>query len=767
MRKLLFLVMVILLIAGAAFSQSSPSSTFRRDGDTSIARTNNVRVPVYLKVGKRPDDPFPTYIKTFLAADSVGAADSHYVVLSSWLSVPVASTALQHAIAAEIYYTAETDTMKQNLVGQEISVNVPGRLVFDRTTGHYGIYGLIVNGKPTTTNANGYMEGNRFVGIYIDLADVSVGQVDSVRMDTTIGLWIPSLDGGTTDSAFVKLSVWGKNNMRTDDSMLVADALILGVGGSDSSWVYPDSIKGIAQWITKGATVPVINTRSNTTETGMLRLYGDSAQIRILHTLGSTYMQLGDSAFTASDSFYVVGYNSTNLLKFEVRTNQFRYRNSGNVIVQLPNDTPVVNQVMKVTNVTGMTATMTFENESASSGLDSTTIEGYFMEKGGDTTTGTYDFSGGTLADVYLGTIQYLTTYAIDSASLVRGQPGLTMDVTAAGGSDLRFQYNNAGLTKFYLGALERLRIDYDSLKGLNRADIKDFIRGYIDSLIADRLYARTAAVDTLVGRDTGVPTLADPLDANNYVIRNIDSAIGSVADFDTYLNIVADSPFVFNITTSAAGTEYATTTRRIKARPGANVTFTREDSTSSNLWRIAVPEDSIWDGIEDSLNNVEYIYLKFQPESWDRPLADSLFVLGPHRIFKDTDSARAMLLMDSCSAISEPKADTVYLSVALPRAGSIDTVGIVYDCSSANNFITSISLIGPDRENGLNGCDSTYQTWTDDRDNTSFVYLPLDNADKTVQNGDVWGLRIIFNHAADNGQVRLGWARFAYRKTW
>lgn len=757
MIRILVAVMAVLLLCGAVFGQGTPDNAVKRVGDTTISKANNFRVPVYLKVGKRPDDPFPTYKKAFLSADSVGV-DSHYVVMSGWLSVPIPTTTLQHAIAGEIYYTAESDTMKNNLVGQELSVNVPGRLVFDRTTGHYGIYGLIVNGKPTTTNGNGYIEGNRFVGIYIDLADVSAGQVDSVRVDTTIGLWIPSLDGGTTDSGYVKLGIWSKNNIRTDDSMLVADRIIMGTGTSDSAWFGADTISGITHWTTKGAVVPVINTRSNTSETGMLQLLGDSAQIRILHTVGATFMQFGDSAFTASDSVYLTGYSSNNLHKLEIRANKLDIRTAGNYTFRMPVTAPSgTGQVLAIATAPTPDSTYWVAN---GGGLDSTTAEGYFVNQNGDTVYGDIVFdttNGGGIkgvSRVLLSGNGFNPTVSTDAAD------------NNSGTFALRLQYGSIGGLGIYTGTTERQRAIYDSVSGLGRSDLTAWIRGYIDSLIADRLYARTAAVDTMTGRDTGVPTMGDPMDFNGYNAYNIDTAQGNIADFDTYLNIVADSPFVFNITTSATGTEYATTTRRIKARPGANVTISREDSTSFNLMRIAVPDDSIWAVVEDSLDNMQYVYLQFQAESWDRPLADSIFILGRHRIFKDTDSSRAMLCMDSASAITEPKSDTLYFSVAMPYAGSIDTVGLVYDCSSANNYITAISLLGPDRENGLNGCDSTYQTWTDDRDNTSFVYLPLDNTDKTVQNGDIWGLRIIFTHAADNGQVRIGWIRFAYRRT-
>lgn len=394
------------------------------------------------------------------------------------------------------------------------------------------------------------------------------------------------------------------------------------------------------------------------------------------------------------------------------------------------------------------------------SGLDSTTAEGYFINQYGDTLYGhlIFDTLGGPwirgVSSIFLsGNVTY---------------PVITTDAAnnGTGTYPLRLQYRSTGGVGFYAGTTERQRAIYDSISGLGRSDLTAFIRGYIDSLIADRLYAVTAAVDTLTGRDTGVPTMGDPLDMNDYSIWNIDTATGDVANFTEYLNIVADSSWAFNVTTSATGTEYITTSKRIKARPGANVVFSREDSTTFNLFRVTVPDDSIWAVVEDSLDNVQYVYLEFNPESWDRPLADSIFVLGRHRIFKDSDSSRAMLCLDSCSAISEPKSDTLYFSVAMPYAGSIDTVGLVMDCSgTGESYFTSYSLIGPDRENGLNGCDSIYQTWTDDLDYAVFTYVPLDNTDKTVQKGDIWGMRLIVNHTADNESVRIGWIRFAYRR--
>jgi len=134
---------------------------------------------------------------------------------------------MQHGDAVELYYTAEADTQQANLVGSELSVNVPGRLLMNRDSVE-GVYGLIVNSKPTTTNGHGYMEGRRFVGVYVDLADVGAGEVDSVRFDTTIGVWIPRLDGAKDDSGFTKFAVYAANNIYTNDSLFVMDRVGIG-----------------------------------------------------------------------------------------------------------------------------------------------------------------------------------------------------------------------------------------------------------------------------------------------------------------------------------------------------------------------------------------------------------------------------------------------------------------------------------------------------------------------------------------------------------
>lgn len=221
--------LLALIVSLSAWGQTPMvPDPWKKDGAEKIEprRADTVYVPIILIAGDRSGMPFSTYLSALAAQDSV-ALDSHYVVRYAWLSIPTATTHMQHGDAVELYYTAESDTQQANLIGSEISVNVPGRLIMNRDSVE-GIYGLIVNSKPTTTNGNGYMEGRRFVGVYVDLADVTAGQVDSVRFDSTIGVWIPRLDGGKNDSGFAKFAVYAANNIYTNDSLFVMDRVGIG-----------------------------------------------------------------------------------------------------------------------------------------------------------------------------------------------------------------------------------------------------------------------------------------------------------------------------------------------------------------------------------------------------------------------------------------------------------------------------------------------------------------------------------------------------------
>ena len=135
MRKILVLLVLlgvaVTVMGGALPVPPGKLKTVSTNKITPIRSGDTLYVPVMTILGDRDGLPFSTYKSVLGAQDSV-SADSHYVVAYSWLSVPIATTNLQHAGADEIYYTAETGTQEANLVGREISVNVPGRLVMNR-----------------------------------------------------------------------------------------------------------------------------------------------------------------------------------------------------------------------------------------------------------------------------------------------------------------------------------------------------------------------------------------------------------------------------------------------------------------------------------------------------------------------------------------------------------------------------------------------------------------------------------------------------------
>lgn len=705
MKRIIFAILFLLTCA-SVFGQGSVNTTWRRAADTSISRTSNVRVPVYLKVGRRPDDPFPTYLKTFLAADSV-ASNDHYIPISGWLSVPIPTTTLQHAIAGEIYYTADTGTMGNNIVGQEISVNVPGRLMFNRSTGHYGIYGLIVNGKPTTTDGHGFMSGNRFVGIYIDLADVAVGQVDSVRMDTTIGLWIPSLDGGRTDSGYVKLGIWSYNNIRTNDSMLAADAIIIGVGTSDSAWVYPDSIKGISQLITKGAVVPIINTRSNTTETGMLRLYGDSAQIRILHTLGATYMQFGDSAFASSDSLYLTGYNSTNLNKFTIRADLIDIRNLQSHTFRWPVTVPNDGDVLAV--ATGPVPDSGYWKPGG--GLDSSTAESYFISEAGDTVPGSrfWDWNYGTHTGLW--SLQFAHGGYIHAPGpwplMIGTDPS---DVVGWGG------------VEFWQNGIERMRVYYDSLDGENRAWIVNMIGAKIDSAWLEFLHAATIHTTDIQGIDTTGPvTLYSELDMNGYPIINCDSLEANRVSADT-----------------------------VRA------------NTYENLPSTLATDVEVSTVVHDSLTTYKYKKASYI-DHWNHALADNVWCYEHVKLGANTATPIHALIVDTAGDISAARADTVDAVFEFDAACTVDSVIFRAKTDNAANYITERNIVGPDDSTPDN--DSLYQTWTTDWDYTSYSTESILLANPiSVLPGETYKLRFIFYHGQDNSTQHVLWAKLGYR---
>lgn len=371
--------------------------------------------------------------------------------------------------------------------------------------------------------------------------------------------------------------------------------------------------------------------------------------------------------------------------------------------------------------------------------LDSVRV--YFVENDGDTIGGTgviFDFSNSDIQD-----LRALTVVQIDSPSTVTGKsPGLGIGV--AGTGDL-FLGNNlvdgmSGRIRFWQSSFERIRITQDSLSGLNRAWLTDWVAARIDSIISDIIVSNILRADTLDGIDTtGIPTMGDDLDMNGYSILNADSIEVHRLSADTVRGTVYEG-----LPDSLAGLNEA------KAVINDSLDIVRAE-------------------IHDSLvNPMHYKYIESQPYSWDRPLADSIIVLHNRLLHKDSDSAKAVLVIDSCRDITPSKNDTLLFVVAFEDSVTIDTIGLEYICSNANNYITAIDYTIGRNGNGGNFADSIVTagyTATTDRDATSWTYLPLDNTDRLLPKGTRFGVRIIVTHAADNGAVKIAWIRLAYRK--
>ena len=749
MKKIL-IALLFLLAACEVFGQGMPSgSLFRRVSDTALAKTNNARVPVFLKVGRRPDDPFPTYVKTFLSADSV-ASDSHYVVLSSWLSIPIPTTTLQHALAAELYYTAESDTMENNLVGQEISVNVPGRLVFDRATNHYGIYGLIVNGKPTTTNGNGYMEGRRFVGIYIDLADVSAGQVDSVRFDSTIGIWVPPLDGGRADSAFKKFSFIGANNIYTNDTLISADGLIVGAGGSDTGWYKADTILDISVWKTGSGDVPIIDSRLSGS-TPMLRLYGDSAQVRFDANQGTFLLTVGDSAFTGTllNGMTIAGRNGLYLNNFEVRSNNYTFLNQDGSRWTMPRNPGTNGQAIILDLISGTDSSHWGTPQGGSGGPRGysmgrllISVDGYYISEAGDTIANTgliWDLGDNELAiQLFRGqTLTDITGIYFDSSST--GTRDITPGRSAYLSSNpLVLNRYATGGVKFYWNTSERMKAVNTDWNGMNVSSMTDWLEAYIDSVFTAKLEAISIYTDSVQGLDTnGVPTMGDPLDMNGYSITNADSVEANRLSGDTVRASVWEG-----LPDSLAGIS------EVKAL----VTDSLDDVRAA-----------LQAAINASLGETQILNLV--PSSWPRPLADSIIVMGPKEIWPDSDSSRTVALIDSSFKVGTGSAirDTIGFSAVMPDTGRIDSIFISYISSGANHFITETSTMQA-RITGGGQSDSLVEKITTDRDFTTWTNLWINTTDMVVGKNKRVKVRLIFDHTGV-GTVTVGEVTAAWRR--
>ena len=287
-----------------------------------LTQFDTVRVPTFLWTGKRPDDPLLAWEKALLVGDSVSDPSKPHIAGIFWLSIPaVGGKYPDHALAAEIYYTNAGDTIYGNIIGQEISVNFPGHMVFHPDSSKQ-LYGLIVNSKPI--KPGGAIDAPYATLLYLDMFDVAVDNMDSVRVDTTRAIHIPRIDAPPDDSGWAKFAIYAMDNIYCNDTLIVVDGISI-VKGSDTSWYEADKIIGPTSWAVDSNEAPVIKSY-NFAKPDMLQLASDSGQIRFLSTEGNLYMQFGDSAWADGTMPIWIGgpgNSSLALINLKVDTTRF------------------------------------------------------------------------------------------------------------------------------------------------------------------------------------------------------------------------------------------------------------------------------------------------------------------------------------------------------------------------------------------------------------------------------------------------------------
>ncbi len=268
MKKYLSIILISLFAVTAYGQGAAPAPPHKwKDSLTELTlpKKDTIRIPNVLEVGNRAalgiHSPYTTGIWSAMFNED---STLHYIPIVAWLSVNEGSAELQHALNAEIFYggaEADNDTMSNNLVVQENSMVVDGRLIFSAG----GPIGLIINNPIGDSK---YIEGPTSTGILIDMHDVSAGAVDSVRIQTQYGVRIPSFDGGTNDSGFIKWAMWAKNNVFIGDSLVVNDVIQVG-----------DSSTGTAPKIRLSGSAPEIR-MMGTNSTSSYVFFSDSANAR-------------------------------------------------------------------------------------------------------------------------------------------------------------------------------------------------------------------------------------------------------------------------------------------------------------------------------------------------------------------------------------------------------------------------------------------------------------------------------------------------------
>ena len=112
------------------------------------------------------------------------------------------------------------------------------------------------------------------------------------------------------------------------------------------------------------------------------------------------------------------------------------------------------------------------------------------------------------------------------------------------------------------------------------------------------------------------------------------------------------------------------------------------------------------------------------------------------------------LLFVDSSTA--DAAYETVIVTGSTPIAGDIDSVIITYVVNDGvTGYIDEIYILGPDISNGVNGCDSVYQTLTTDRTSTSITRLAIDITDISVIAGDIFGVALK-NRADTNEWIKV-----------
>lgn len=749
--KKIWLLLLLVLCAQVCFGQAMPASgLFRGDSDTAIARTGHVRVPTRFQVGGL-SDPLSGWNKAQLVAMKITDSSKGNFAGLFWLQIDSVPSGRHttHALVAETYVdTNAVDTINYYTMVAEFSFNVAGTIRDTSGNGKY-LFNTVFNGFAPKVNGSdtGFIKAPNVIYVDINPLDVVSGLFNYCDIDTVYGLRVQQQDNG----AIVTYSVWAGDNIHSEDTISTRDQFIVGANGSDSARITPDSLIGFNTIKVDSNEVFVLDARTKGAgyNQSLMRMWNDSVQIRWLFAGDYVTLQIGDSNMFNDRKFLIAGNSNTPLADLELRSQWVTIQNLDATKWRLPRNPGTNGQVLTLAAISGTDSTY-WGTPAGGTGwpladslariLDSVRV--YFVENDGDTIVATgkiFQFGSNTLKVVTLAPTQIFDVQGIYFDSSIAQAEISTGRSTASSTGKLNFQRYSSGGASFYSGTIERVRQIQDSLDGLNRAWLTNWIAARIDSIISDIIVSNVLRADTLDGIDTtGIPTMGDDLDMNGYSILNADSIEVHRLSGDTVRATVYEG-----LPDSLAGLN------EVKALVNDSLDDVRTAVTAQ---------------IHDSLNVYKRKKLK-SPYHFQVATSDSVNALPNVVINANVAAAKHVTFVDSAGNVAGAVTDTFSLECDFEKGSVIDSLVTLYISSNAANYITEIILCGPDRSDGTNLCDSVYQNWTQDRDATSWTRLPLLITNSiTATAGERFAVRFLIYHSGDNSSVKVGWAELGYR---